>query len=158
MFRIETQFIDAIISSQSVTPVVQVSTYNKWSIFLYHKSGGLKKFWYLGQDNCPISNLVFETNLMGCGSGTITFSKLPIAIDADDFFMEVLDNRGYEGKDFDELIAKAGKILGDNLNNVIMAHDVRNSIVYDPDYKLSAEQGKKILDIYEVAINSVGMT
>lgn len=82
--------------------------------------------------------------------------KLAI-IDADDFFAEVLDNGGYEGKDFKEAVTKTGKLIAPILDDILKAHDLRNSIVYDPDYKISAEQAKKILDTYESAINSIGM-
>ncbi|MGD0576699.1 MAG: hypothetical protein ABSA74_01325, partial [Candidatus Staskawiczbacteria bacterium] len=67
------------------------------------------------------------------------------------------DNRGYEGKDFQETIEKAGKLISQVKNDILNAHEVRNSIVYDPDYKLSAEQAKKILGVYESAINNIGM-
>jgi hypothetical protein len=89
-------------------------------------------------------------------SGTESDYKLAI-IDADDFLGQVLDNRGYEGKDFQETIEKAGKLISQVKNDILNAHEVRNSIVYDPDYKLSAEQAKKILGVYESAINNIGM-
>ena len=82
--------------------------------------------------------------------------KLAI-IDADDFLGEVLDDRGYEGKDFQETINKAGRLIAPILNDVLKAHEARNSIVYDPDYKLSDDQAKKILATYEQAVNSIGM-
>ncbi len=90
-------------------------------------------------------------------SGAESDYKLAI-IDADDFLGEVLDNRGYEGKDFDESIKKAEKLISLIFNDVLRAHEVRNYIVYNPDYKLAADEAKKILDTYESAINSVGMS
>jgi hypothetical protein len=90
-------------------------------------------------------------------SGAESDYKLAI-IDADDLLSEVLDSNGYEGKDFEESVKKTGRLLAPVLNDVTSAHEARNSIVYDPDFKLSAEQAKKILDIYESAINSVGMS
>jgi hypothetical protein len=41
--------------------------------------------------------------------------------------------------------------------DILIAHETRNNIVYNPDYKISEEQAKKILDIYESAAKSVGM-
>ena len=79
-------------------------------------------------------------------------------IDADDFLAEVLDNGGYEGKDFQEAINKAGKMIAPILDDILKAHETRNSIVYDPNFKLSAEQAKKILDTYESAVKSIGMS
>lgn len=89
-------------------------------------------------------------------SGIESDYKLAI-IDADDFLAEVLDSRGYEGKDFKETISKAGKYVALILKEVLAAHEVRNSIIYDPDFKLTSEQAKEILDVYESAVNSIGL-
>lgn len=89
-------------------------------------------------------------------SGAESDYKLAI-IDADDLLGEVLDNRGYDGKDFEESIKKAGRLITPILNDVLAAHNTRNSIVYNPDYKLSVAEAKKILDIYESAVNNIGM-
>jgi len=83
--------------------------------------------------------------------------KLSI-IDADDFLMEVLDKGGYEGKDFGEMLARAGRLVAPISEDILRAHEVRNSIVYDPDYKLSTDHAKKTLETYEAAIRSVGTT
>ena len=90
-------------------------------------------------------------------SGAESDYKLAI-IDADDFLGEVLDNRGYDGKDFEESIKKAGRLITPIFNDVLNAHEIRNSIVYNPDYKLSADQAKKILATYESTINSIGLS
>jgi len=58
--------------------------YRKWQVRILHKSGGLKKVWNIGEDNCYIYNLSFENNKFGCGSGIIKFGKLDFPIDADD--------------------------------------------------------------------------
>jgi hypothetical protein len=89
-------------------------------------------------------------------SGSESDYKLAI-IDADDFLAEVLDDGGYEGKDFAESIEKASKMLDPILIDVMKAHEIRNLIVYNPDYKLSTEQAKRILDTYQTAVNSIGM-
>jgi len=89
-------------------------------------------------------------------TGTEADYKLAI-IDADDFLTEVLDERGYEGKDFDESLLRAGRLVAAIVKDVSQAHEVRNSIVYNPDFQISVDQAKKILDIYEVAVNSIGM-
>lgn len=90
-------------------------------------------------------------------SGSEADYKLSI-IDADDYLAEVLDSRGYEGKDFQEAIQRAGRLIGSTLDDVIKAHEVRNLIVYNPDYKLSVVEAKKILSTYQIAINSIGLS
>jgi len=88
-------------------------------------------------------------------SGLESDYKLAI-IDADDFLAEVLDERGYDGKSVEESIRKAGKLIARILNDLLAAHEVRNSIVYDPNYKLVVDQAKKILNTYESAIKNIG--
>ncbi len=89
-------------------------------------------------------------------SGAEADYKLAI-IDADDFLITLLDKGGYEGETFEESINKAGKMISSILSDVLGAHEIRNSIVYDPDYKLSVDQAKKILSIYESACKGIGM-
>jgi hypothetical protein len=90
-------------------------------------------------------------------SGVETDYKLAI-IDADDFLAEILENRGYEGKDFKDTLSRAGRLITPILDDVLRAHETRNSVVYDPNFKLTADQAKKILDTYESAIKDIGMS
>ncbi len=89
-------------------------------------------------------------------SGLQADYKLAI-IDAEDLFNETMEDAGYEGKNFEETVEKSGKLLEAMRRDLIQAHEVRNSIVYDPDYKLSDDQAKQILNIFETAINAVGL-
>jgi len=89
-------------------------------------------------------------------SGNESDYKLAI-IDADDFLTEVLDNRGYEGKDFTESLQKVGRLIDPILDDVLKAHEIRNSIVYNPNYRISAEEAQNIINTYENAIKSIGM-
>jgi len=88
-------------------------------------------------------------------SGAEADYKLAI-IDADDLLAEILEERGFEGKDFEETIKKAGNLIAPILNDLLAARKIRNSIVYDPNYKISVEQAKKILETYEFAVNNIG--
>jgi membrane-anchored protein YejM (alkaline phosphatase superfamily) len=89
-------------------------------------------------------------------SGAESDYKLAI-IDADDLLAEVLDNRGYDGENIEESIKKAGKLIAPILDSLLKAHEIRNSIVYNPDFKLSVQEAKKVLDTYESAVNNIGM-
>jgi hypothetical protein len=88
-------------------------------------------------------------------SGLEADYKLAI-IDAEDLLNETLENQGYEGKDFEDSIKKAGSLLEQNVNELLSAHEIRNSIVYNPDFKLSADVAKKTLEVYESAVNEIG--
>ena len=71
---------------------------------------------------------------------------------------ETLEDRGFTGKSFEELINNAGKIVLPNLDEILLAHETRNSIVYNPDYKIDLDRVKRILAIYEAAIKNVGVS
>jgi hypothetical protein len=89
-------------------------------------------------------------------SGSELEYKLAI-IEAEDFLNEILEERGYEGENFQEIINSASKLISPSVAELLSAHEIRNSIVYNPDYKIEPEQAKKILGIYELAVNSVGL-
>jgi len=88
-------------------------------------------------------------------SGADADLKLAI-IDADDFLAQVIDQAGYEGDSFDECVKKTGKLLDSVYVEIMSAHEMRNSIVYNLDFKLDTETAKKVLAVYESAINAVG--
>lgn len=78
-------------------------------------------------------------------------------IEAEDFLNEVLEERGFESEKFDENIRKAERLIGPITRDILSAHEIRNAIVFDPGYKLTAEEAKKVLEIYESAINRIGL-
>ncbi len=82
--------------------------------------------------------------------------KLAI-IEADDFLNEILEKKGYKGEDFESRIEKVGKDQPLNKKEVRAAHEIRNSVVYDPDFKLDLEKAKKIIGMYERALRDLGM-
>lgn len=88
-------------------------------------------------------------------SGSEADLKLAV-IDAEDFLNETLENQGYEGKDFEDSIKKAGRLLDPISSELLLAHEVRNSIVYNPDFKLVGDVAKKALEAYESAVNAIG--
>ncbi|MBI3631590.1 MAG: hypothetical protein HY219_01860 [Candidatus Staskawiczbacteria bacterium] len=88
-------------------------------------------------------------------SGAEAEYKLAL-IEADDFLREMLEDRGFTGKSFEELINNAGKIVLPNLDEILKAHEIRNSIVYNPDYKIDLDRVKKILLIYETTTKNIG--
>jgi hypothetical protein len=59
----------------------------QWEVALFHKSGGRKKLWAIGQSDNPLSKLSFETNLKLMGAGTLEFSYLDFPIDSEDYII-----------------------------------------------------------------------
>jgi hypothetical protein len=88
-------------------------------------------------------------------SGTEADYKLAI-IDADDMLTDLLDEAGFEGKDFGDSLKKAGRLVSGMYEQVMEAHEIRNSIVYNPDFKLTTQDAEKALSAFENAINAVG--
>lgn len=86
--------------------------------------------------------------------GTEQEYKIAI-IQADDFLFEALESRVSEGETFEELVKNAAKTILSNKEDVLHAHQVRNTIVYDVNYTLDLEEAKKILIDYEKAIKMI---
>jgi len=80
--------------------------------------------------------------------------KLAI-VEADDLLFKVLEEQGYEGETFEELVNSARNKIMPNTKVILSNHAVRDSIVYNPDYQLDILVAKKILADYEKAIKSV---
>jgi len=89
-------------------------------------------------------------------SGLESEYKLAI-IEAEDFLSEILDERGFGEEDFEENIKNASRLISSIESQILSAHEIRNSIVYNPDYKIDEDQTKKTLAIYESAVNSIGL-
>jgi hypothetical protein len=90
-------------------------------------------------------------------SGTEADYKIAI-IEADDFLNNVLQDAGFDEDTFQDSIKKAVKMLPTGTGEILSAHEVRNAIVYDSDYKISVDQAKKILDTYETTVNNIGIS
>lgn len=80
--------------------------------------------------------------------------KLAI-VEADDFLYKVLEDKGYQGDSFEEIIADAGHKISPSSDEVLRVHRVRNSIVYDANYMLTSEYARSILGVYERAIKGL---
>lgn len=87
-------------------------------------------------------------------SGLENDLKLAI-IEMDDLLYQTLDARGYEGQTFEEVAQNAGRRMLPQPEDILTAHQVRNSIVYDPNYKLDISAARKILADYETAIKNI---
>ncbi len=87
-------------------------------------------------------------------SGTEGDYKMAV-IEADNMLEEVMEKMGVEGESLSEKLNKVSPEKLKNLDDVWLAHKVRNNIVYDPDYKVSSEEIKKTIDIYREAFKNL---
>lgn len=81
--QISTQGISEYIQSDFIDARPELAL--KWSVGWYHKTGGLKKKWFMGEDKCPIVSVEWEMNERLCGAGSITLAYVDFPIDADDY-------------------------------------------------------------------------
>ncbi len=84
-------------------------------------------------------------------------SELKLAIiDADDVLYQVMEELNFDGETFEELLASASKKMP-NYQDIVYAHAARNSIVYNPDFALEADEARRILASYENAIKTLSV-
>lgn len=78
-------------------------------------------------------------------------------IEADSLLDEILERTGYKGETLEEKLKPITQMIISNLEEVKEVHKIRNNIVHDPDYKLSLDEAKKNLSIYEKALRDLEM-
>ncbi len=78
-------------------------------------------------------------------------------IEADDFLQQLLESKGFKGDDFGALVRSAKKNVS-NVDGLVSAHELRNSIVYDSDYKLDNEDAQRALAEFEKAVRNLSAT
>jgi len=76
-------------------------------------------------------------------------------IESDNIMNEILKRMGYSGESLGERLEKLTAATLPNIEEIKDAHKVRNDIVHDPNYKLSLEQAKKTLGIFEKAFRDL---
>ena len=67
----------------------------------------------------------------------------------------ILKRMNFEGEVLTDRLDKLTSATLSNLEQVREAHKIRNSIIHNPDYKLSFEEAKRVLGIYEQAFRDL---
>ena len=89
-------------------------------------------------------------------SGDESEYKLAV-IEADDIFGEILKRLGISGKTLSERLLNITPTIIPNLDDVISAHQTRDSIVHDPNFKLSLNEAQKILEVFGIAFRGLDL-
>lgn len=76
-------------------------------------------------------------------------------IEADSLLDSTLQKMGYQGETMGDRLKQLSSVILPNLDQVWEAHKIRNNIVHDPDYKLSLDEAKRVLGIYESALRDL---
>jgi len=77
-------------------------------------------------------------------------------IESDSTLDEVLKKMGYAGDTIGERLEKINAAVLPSVEEVRNAHKIRNNIVHDPDFRLSLDEAKKVIVIYEKALSDLG--
>ena len=80
-----------------------------------------------------------------------------VVIEAENVLDETLVGMGISGMSFGERIKQLKREQLPSFDEVLKAHEIRNNIVHDPDYRLTLDQTRKTLEIYEKALRELGM-
>jgi hypothetical protein len=136
-------FIGVIIISLTKGSYIKMSFWTDWVEFLKvkgYQSGKIEKRWALTAQKLESDNPADW--------------KLAI-IEAESLLEGVLARMGFGGESFGERLKKIKEEQMPGLNNVIQAHQVRNNIVHDPDYRLDIGEASKALAAYEKALKEL---
>ena len=139
-------FFGAVIYFYVNSSYIQYQFLQDTSEFLFHEAYGLKKV-----------NKSWKRIKKRVEFGSESELKLAV-IEADDFLYETLEDAGYFGDTFEELITNTAKKISLDTAAVLQAHAMRNSIVYEPDYVVDREVVKKVLSVYEDTIKNISIS
>jgi hypothetical protein len=76
-------------------------------------------------------------------------------IEADSILNDILKRMDFGGKTLGERLEKLTTAILPNLEQIWETHKIRNNIVHDPDYRLTLDEAKRVLDIYEQALRDL---
>ena len=83
-------------------------------------------------------------------------SKHKLAVmEADKLLNKVLKKMGNEGDNIEERLQELPSDKIENMEEVKLAHELRNDVAYDPDYQLQKEEAEKALEIYKKALQDL---
>jgi len=68
---------------------------------------------------------------------------------------DILKRMGFGGETLGERLEKLTAATLPNLEQIWEAHKIRNNIVHDPDYRLTLDEARKVLGIYEQALRDL---
>lgn len=76
-------------------------------------------------------------------------------IEADDMLNNALKRMDYAGQTLIERLQKLTATTLSNIEEIYEAHKVRDQIVHNPDYRLSLDEARKVLDVYGKAFSDL---
>jgi len=87
-------------------------------------------------------------------SGLESEYKLAV-IEADNMLDDILKRMEFAGETLGEKLGGLSAASLPNIEEIKNAHQIRNNIIHDPDYRLSLEEARRVMDIYEKALRDL---
>lgn len=87
-------------------------------------------------------------------SGMESEYKLAV-IEADSLLDDTLKRMGYRGQTVGERLDNLTAATLPNIEEIRVSHQTRNNIIHDPDYRLSLDEARKTLEVYEQAFRDL---
>ena len=138
-------FITVIIISLIRTPYLQLSNFGTAVEFITYRPYGMPKM-----------KRRWQRIARRLDAGSEAEYKLAI-IEADTLLDEMLQKMRLKGDTVEERLAKVTSLMIPNLEDLQNAHGIRSNIVYDPDYRLSLMEARRVLGIYEMTFENLDL-
>ena len=114
------------------------------------------EFFTFRQFGAKKRNRTWNKILRRLETGTEPEYKLAV-IEADNMLDGSLKRMEYVGQSFEERLKNLTPAVLPNIAEVCEAHKIRNSIVHNPDYRLSSDEVQKTLEGYRQAFQALQM-
>ncbi len=76
-------------------------------------------------------------------------------MEADDILDDILAKMGYVAETLEERLKLVPVTILPNLDEIQKVHKIRDNIVHDPDFRLTMEQARAALEVYERAFSDL---
>ena len=138
-------FVTIIIIGITRTPYLRLSLFGEAVEFLTYRPYGFPKM-----------RRRWQRIMKRLDTGNEAEYKLSI-IEADGLLDDMFKKMKLAGETVDDRIQRVTPLMIANVEELKTAHQTRNSIVYDPDYRLSVSEARRVLLIYQRAFEELDL-
>ena len=76
-------------------------------------------------------------------------------IETDSMLDDILRRMGYAGETLGERLEKLTSATLPNIEEIKEVHRIRTNIIHDPDYRISLDETRRVMGIYEQAFKDL---
>ncbi len=113
--------------------------------FLTYRAFGVRKF-----------TKQWEALVLRLEAGSQEEYKLAL-IEADNLLDEAMRRVGYAGQSLSEKLAKLSPVMLSNVKEAEEVHQMRDTIVHDPNFVLTLDQARKAMAVYEKSFQDLDL-